>query len=260
MVFPEIPGHIPGGGGGEDQQGIDDHQAHPAHGQGDHHGDGDGEQRLIAPDRDAPGGGQLGMDRGEHQPVGGEDPQHDHRQQHRRQQADFPRRHRENVADQILVELGEGAAVHGGDEDTQGHGGGGEDADDGLGGLVGAAFHVGEEQGEGHGQGHGEPGGRGRAAEDADGDTGEARVAQGVGEEAHPARDHHGGQEPEQRPHNQHGQQGVFHKVQGQPRQRQPVQQGIPEIHRQPPPMWKTWSKAGDERTSRGDPWARTWC
>ena len=59
MVLPEIPRHIPGGGGGQDHQRIEHQQAHPVDGQGHHHGDADGEAGLGGLDLQAAGGGSI---------------------------------------------------------------------------------------------------------------------------------------------------------------------------------------------------------
>ena len=69
MVLPHVPGQVPGRRRGQHQQRIDDQQAHPGHGQGDHHGDGDGEHRLLPEHPDAPAVGQGGVDGGEHEGI-----------------------------------------------------------------------------------------------------------------------------------------------------------------------------------------------
>ena len=68
-------------GGGEDQEGVDDQQAHPGHGHRDHHGDGGGEQGLLPEDADPAAVRQGRMDRGEHQVVEGQTPQGQDQQQ-----------------------------------------------------------------------------------------------------------------------------------------------------------------------------------
>lgn len=193
MIFSKIAGNVPGGGCGKDQKRIDDHQADPAHGQGDHNGDGNGEEHLIAPNRNAPGGCQLGMHRGQNQPVGGKDPQNGNKDQNNGKKANLTGGDGENVANEIFVEFGKAAAVHGGNEDTKGHSGGGKDADDRLRGVAALAADVGEQKGKGHSQDNGPDNGQGRAAQHADGNTGKAGVAQSIGEKAHFTRDDHGG-------------------------------------------------------------------
>ena len=168
------------------------------------------------------------MDRGQHQPVGPEDPEQHHHQQDDSQKADLQGGHGQNIADEIPIEFGEAAAVHGGDEDAQGHGGGGEHTDDGVGGLAGPLAHISEEQGEHQAQPHGGPDGEGEAAQTADGDACEGRMAQSVGEKAHFPRDDHSAHETEQRGHEKNGEQGVAHKVPPQGLQGEKVANGIP--------------------------------
>ena len=97
-----------------------------------------------------------------------------------------------------------------------------------------------EQQGKDQREEDRRPGGLGEAAKGPDGHAGEGGVAQGVGEEGHPAVDHHGGQDAEQRGDDQHRQQGVFHEVHGTglgPLKGQQVHQGIPELHHALPPF-----------------------
>ena len=60
---------LAGCGGGKDQQGVDDQQAHPSHGQSDHYSHRHGKQRILPEDIDAPAASQGRMDGGEHQFV-----------------------------------------------------------------------------------------------------------------------------------------------------------------------------------------------
>ena len=46
VVLAQIPREVPGRRGGQDKKGIDDHQAHPAHGERDDDGNADREERL----------------------------------------------------------------------------------------------------------------------------------------------------------------------------------------------------------------------
>src|SRR5699024_1415136 len=150
--------------GRQDQQGVDDQQAYPGHGHGDHHGNGHGEDGLLPEHLDAPAVSQGGVDGGEHQSVEGAQPQHYHHQQNNRQQGDLSRFHTEDITDEQTVELGKAAAVKGGDKDAQSHGGGGEHTNHRVAGHVGLTLNVGKEQGKGGGQQNGGPHGVGHTA------------------------------------------------------------------------------------------------
>ena len=141
MVLGHVPRHIPGRGRRQHQQGVNHQQPHPSHGQGDHHGNGDGEHRLL-PEHLHPTAVRQGrVYGGEHQLVEGQNPQQHHQGQNGRQQANLSRLHRQNIADEQAVEFGEGAPPQGGQEDAKRHSSGGEDTDDGIAGQMGSAAH-----------------------------------------------------------------------------------------------------------------------
>jgi len=239
VVFAQVPRDVARGGGGQDEQGVDDHEADPAHGERHDDRDADREERLVARGRDAARGRERRVDGREHQPVRGEHPQHGDREQHGCKQADLPRRDREDVADQILVELCEAPAAERRDEDAERDRGRGEHADERVGRLARAAADVGEQQREQNREADGPVDRERRAAEDAHGDAREARVAQRVGEEAHAARDDHGREDAEERRHDEHGQQRVFHEVEREKIRRDETADRVPETHcAAPPPMW----------------------
>ena len=81
MVLRQVPSHVPGGGAGEHQQGVDDQQAHPGHGDGHHHGDGGGKEEVFPDHPDAPAVSQGLVNGREHHLVKGSDPQHQQAQQ-----------------------------------------------------------------------------------------------------------------------------------------------------------------------------------
>ena len=63
VVLAQIPREVPGRRGGQDEKGIDNHQAHPAHGERDDDGNADREERLRFLRRNAARGGKLRMHR-----------------------------------------------------------------------------------------------------------------------------------------------------------------------------------------------------
>ena len=69
VVLAQIPREVPGRRGGQDEKGIDDHQAHPAHGERDDDGNADREECLRFFRRNAARGGKLRMHRRQEQPV-----------------------------------------------------------------------------------------------------------------------------------------------------------------------------------------------
>ena len=184
------------------------------------------------------------------QPVGVDQPEKSHRQQHQSQHSDFRRGNGEHVADEIFVVFGEAAAAQSCHKNPQSHRRAGKYADEGVCRLIGAAAHIGKHQGEAHAEAHSRPGGRTQAADGSDGNAGKGRVTQGIGEEAHPAGDDHGGQEAEQGSHEQHGEKGVFHKVPVEHFQGEQVTEAVPKAHKLPPFMWKAWANSGELRTS----------
>ena len=213
MVLPQVPRQIARGCRRQDEQGIDDHQAHPAHGQRYDDSDGDGKERFIALRRHAARGGQLRMHRRQHQTVRPEHPQQHDRQQHQRQQADLLRGDGEDIADEIPVEFRKAPPAERHDENAKRDGGGGKDADDGVRRLARPAADEGKQQREQNRQPDREIDRLHRAAEHTDGDARKAGMAQRVGEEAHFSRHDHRGQQAEQRPQQQNGQQRVLHEV-----------------------------------------------
>ena len=248
MVLRQVPSHIPGGGAGEHQQGVDDQQAHPGHGDGHHHGDGGGKEEVFPDHPDAPAVSQGLVNGREHHLVKGSDPQHQQAQQNQSQQADFPGGHTENVADEKVVEFGKALAAQGAQKNAQGHGSGGEDTDGRVAGHVGFLPDQGKEQGDDHGEEDRRAHRLCQAAESPNGHAGEGGVPQSVGKEGHTALHHHGGQQTEQRRDHQDCQQGIFHKehgVRGGPFKGEPGEEPIPEIHWAHPPSsprfkWKT--------------------
>ena len=94
------------------------------------------------------------MDHGEQKAVGIKEEEQEHGQEHQEKEADFPRRDREDVADQVLVELGKAPAAHGGDEYAQSHRRRGKNTDNGVGGLPCFCPHKGEKQREEDGEQH----------------------------------------------------------------------------------------------------------
>ena len=178
------------------------------------------------------------MNGGQHQPVGGQQPQYHYQNQYHSQQSDLSGTNGENIADQILVELGKAAAVQCSNKDAQCHSGGGKHTDNGLCRMAGLALYIGEQQCDDHGQCHGPHHGQGRTAQHTDGDPGEAGMTQCIGEKAHLTGDNHGGQESKQGCQQQNRQKGVFHKIHGQPRQRQQIAKTVPDTHALPPPIW----------------------
>ena len=146
VILLQVTGHIPGCGGRKHQQGIQDQKAHAGNAQGDNHRDGYGEYGCAQLYRNAPGGGQLGMDHRQGQPVGEQDPEEEYCEQNQCQSADFTGGDGENVADEVSVVFCEAAAAQGGDENAQGHGSAGEYTDDGIRCLVAAAANPGEQE------------------------------------------------------------------------------------------------------------------
>lgn len=254
MVLFQIPGDVPRGSAGQHQQGIENQQTNAGNGQRHHNGDGSGEKRLGKSHGNAPGGRQLGVNGGEGQAVAVENPENDYRQQHQRQHSDLPRRDGENVADEIFIVPGKAAAAHGGNENAQRNGGAGKHANQGIRRLIGAASDKGKQQGKHHAEANRRPDGGGHAADNADGDARKGGVSQSVGEKAHAPGDDHGGENAEQRRHEQQRQQGVFHKVPVEHFKGKCVPDRVPDTHARPPLMWKVRWNSSESSTVCGSP------
>ena len=254
MILPDIFRDVARRGRREDEQRVDDHEAHPAHRERDDDGNDDREKRLVPRGLHAARGGQLRMDGRQDQLIGAEHPEGCDRQQHERERADLAGRDGENVADQVFIEFGKAPAAHRGDEDAEGDCCGRKDADDRVRRLARAAADKGEQQRECHRQPDSPPDRQRRAAEDADGDAGEAGMAKRIGEEAHFACDDHRGEQAEERRHDDDGEQRVFHEVHRQKLCAERVAEGIPDGHSAPPPMWNARANSSEFSTSSGVP------
>ena len=175
----------------------------------------------------------MNIDKG--QPVGAGNPERRNGQQRQCQQADLAGSDGENVSDQILVVFGKAAAAQRGDENAKRHRGTGKHADQGIRRLIAPAAHKGEHQREYDAEHNGNPGRRSRAADTANCNTGKGGMPKGIGEEAHPPCDDHGGHQTEQRRHDDNGQQGVFHEIPVEHFQWKPVAECVPDAHNWPP-------------------------
>ena len=267
MILSQVPGDVPRSRSGEHQQGVDHQQAHPAHGDSDHYGDGGGKQEVLPHHPDPPAVRQGLVDGGEDHMVEGGDPQDQKQDQDHRQKPDLPGGHAENVANEQSVEPGEALPSQCTEKNAQSHRRRGEDADGCVAGHLRPLSNQGEQQGDDDGENHCRPHGLSQAAECSDGDAGEGGVPQSVGEEGHPALHHHGGQETEEGRDDQHPQQGVLHEKHRPrlgPLEGQDRHQRIPQIHSAVPPSsrfrWKTDWNSGDPRTSLGVPCRRIVC
>ena len=149
---------------------------------------------------------------------------------------------------------GEAAAAHGGNENAQRNGGAGKHANQGIRRLIGAASDKGKQQGKHHAEANRRPDGGGHAADNADGDARKGGVSQSVGEKAHAPGDDHGGENAEQRRHEQQRQQGVFHKVPVEHFKGKRVPNRVPDTHARPPLMWKVRWNSSESSTVCGSP------
>lgn len=184
MVALDARSHIPRGGGGQHEEGVDDEDAHPLDADGDDDGEERGEGALVEEGGDAPAPSEGGID-GEHQePVVEEAPGEEHEYEDRQQAHEISRRDGEDIADEIggvFVEAPPSRHEH----EAEGDGGGGEDADDRIGRRPALVLYPGDEEGKGDGKDEEGQEGRGDAQQHAEGDARKGTVTQGVGEKGH---------------------------------------------------------------------------
>ena len=159
--------------------------------------------------------GQIGMQHRQKQSVGADAPNHRHGQQDQGQNADFRRADGQNIADEVVIELGKAPAAPGCNENAQCHCGRRKNADHRISGQIGTPAHIGKQQRKHRRQQHRHPQRKCHAANGADGNARKGRMPQRVREKAHVSRDHMAAQKAQQRAEHQNAQQCVFHKQHG---------------------------------------------
>jgi hypothetical protein len=75
MVLPQIPGDVSGGSTGQHKKAVEDQKSHPVDGKCYHNGNHSSKNSLYQRYRNPAGRGQLGMNGGQCQFVGKENPE-----------------------------------------------------------------------------------------------------------------------------------------------------------------------------------------
>ena len=170
------------------------------------------------------------------QPIRKKQPKEKYYHKYNGKQTYLAWRNGQQIADQIAIVFRKATATERCYKNTESNCCTGKYADDGVSGVVGTASHKAKQHGKCHSEHNGHPGGVCQTTDTADSNTGKSGVTQGIGEEAHFAGNDHRRTDTKQRSHDQHRQQGIFHKIHGHPLERQQIQKGIPKTHALPPP------------------------
>ena len=184
MVALDAGGHVPGGGGGKHQEGIDDEDAHPLDADGHHDSQQRGEGALVEKCRDAPAPGEGGVDGEDEKPVVEEAPGDEDEKEDGEKAQKICRRDGEDIADEVAGVFVEAPAPRH-EHEAQGDGCGGEYANDRIGRGPAPILDPGDEEGEEDGKDEERRQRAHHPQEHAQGDARKGPVAQGVGEEGH---------------------------------------------------------------------------